>query len=208
MNVAVSPQDAKGFKGLGSSPMAPRIYGPRVISAVVPRFFPTVHALQIATGMAYSTLNDWANGKADPRLEALDKVIDAILKKHNVRVDALELLRGGSLPSVPQGRLRDHPEWHDAVEEAKRKRPNRLTPAAYSVASDTSPARWPEHIDWTYAYEMADFWFRHSKDTELAEAETALARAEMAAEDAEVEAALRRKQAANEPKPKSKDKDH
>jgi len=184
--------------------MGVRIYGPRVIAAVVPRYFPTVHALQIATGMAYSTLNDWANGKADPRLEALDKVIDAIRTKHGAAVDALDLLRGDAGP-MPKGRLRDHPEWSAAVEEAQRKRPNRLTPAAYTVGGDTSPARWPEHIDWTYAYELAEFWFRHSGDDALAEAETAAARAEMAAEDAEVESSLRRKPPANEPKkPRSK----
>jgi hypothetical protein len=180
-----------------------RIYGPRVIAAVVPRYFKNVQALQIATGMAYSTLNDWANGHADPRLEALDRVVEAVKKEHAVVLDPLELLGGPTV--APKGEIGNHPEWRPAVEEAQRKRPGKLPPAAYAVAAHTAPAKWPAHIDWTMAYELADFWHRHSTDDALAAAETAEALAEMAAEDARVEAGLRRTAPANRANAEARD---
>jgi transcriptional regulator with XRE-family HTH domain len=191
MEAVASPRDdSNGFARLRSSAMAKRI-GPRVISNLVPGRYSTLTALQIATGIAYSTLHAWKKGTADPDIPSLEDIASKI------GVDVADLLRGDL--TRPRGEIRNHPDWQNAVDEAKAKRPGRLRDYAYEFAGETAFARWPEHISWDWVYDLADFWFRHTTDEELARAETEKARREMAEEDAAVEAKLRGEPPANEP---------
>jgi transcriptional regulator with XRE-family HTH domain len=189
MGVVPPRDDSNGFARLRSSGMAKRI-GPRVISNLVPRRYPTLTALQIATGIAYSTLHAWKKGTADPDIPSLEDIADKL------GIDVADLLRGDV--SRPRGEIRNHPEWPGAVSEAKARRPGKVRDYAYAFAGETSLARWPEHITWDWVYDLADFWFRHTTDEELARAETEQARREMAEEDAAIEAQLKKTAPANE----------
>ena len=72
--------------------------GARLIAALVPRYFPTLSALQLAAqGPAYSPLSNWKHGKAIPEWESVEAMARL------VGVDELELLaaRGGDLTALP-----------------------------------------------------------------------------------------------------------
>lgn len=168
-----------------------RKYGPRVIAALVPRWFRTQTELQNATGIAYSSINDWANGKADPRMEQLERVTAVVEKVHHVKLDPVELMHGSQ--SVPRGHVDEHPDWPGAVEEAKRRRPGRFPDYAYSFSGKTSGAKMPEHLEWTNVIELTQFWWDTVSNEELMEAETEAVRREMEEEDAAIEAELRAK---------------
>jgi hypothetical protein len=68
-------------------------YGKQLVDALVPDVFPNLTRLQLATGFAYSTINDWANGKADPRLEIVEQIVD-LLAERGISADPLRLLAG------------------------------------------------------------------------------------------------------------------
>jgi transcriptional regulator with XRE-family HTH domain len=195
--VVPTRDDANGFARLRSSVMAKRI-GPRVIGNLVPGRFSTLVALQLATGIAYSTLHAWKKGTADPDIPSLEDIATKL------GIDVADLLRGDL--TRPRGEIRNHPDWASAVFEARERRPGRLRDYAYEFAGETSPARWPERVTWDWAYDLADFWFRHTSDDELSRAETEAARREMADEDAAVEAKLRGAPPANEPPRKPRPK--
>ena len=57
---------------VGYSAMASRKYGRDLVRRLIPAYFKTQTELHIKTEIAYSSINDWANGKSDPRLEQLD----------------------------------------------------------------------------------------------------------------------------------------
>jgi hypothetical protein len=108
--LATTPDDSNVFKGLrstsmartpGKKPTGPKIYGPRVIAAVVPRFFEHLTALQNETTFAYSTVHDWSTGRADPTLERLDELAAFLKSKRGVDIDPLDLLRKPS--AAPEG---------------------------------------------------------------------------------------------------------
>lgn len=103
--VAFTPQDSRSFTGLRYTAMAKsggkgskgakgsKVYGPRVIAYVIPRYFENLTAFQVASTYAYSTVQDWKHGKADPRLEELDSIAALLKEVHKVDVDPLDLLR-------------------------------------------------------------------------------------------------------------------
>jgi hypothetical protein len=64
------------------------------MAALVPKYFPTLTDLHIATRIAQSTLSDWKTGKADPRLEYLEKVVE-VLSQRGIDLDPVDLLRPG-----------------------------------------------------------------------------------------------------------------
>lgn len=169
-----------------------RKFGQLVVEAVVPRVWKDLQQMHYKTGIAYSTLHAWKSGTQEPKLAQLQEV--AALAQTTVP----DLLSGGATVAA-KGRVRDHPEWSGAVAEAEKKRPGKLPPGAYQVASMTAPARWPEHIDWIFAFDLAEFWHRHAADEDLADAETAAAQREMDAEDEAVGNTLRAKRPANAP---------
>lgn len=70
-------------------------YGKQLIAALVPAVFKDQTALMLATGIAYSTINDWANGKSSPTLEKAEQIAD-VLAKRGIAISAPDLLAGRS----------------------------------------------------------------------------------------------------------------
>jgi hypothetical protein len=175
--------------------MARKLFGPRLVKALVPSRYKDLTALQVATGKAYSTINDWANGKADPRLDEVVKIAE------KVGVDPIDLLRGNTRN---RSRVCDRLEWIEAVSEAQEHRPNKLPKYAYDFAGETSGRKLPEKLDWTFVFDLAKFWFDHVSEEELALAETASVQAEMDAEDAAIRAGVSTAKPENDEAKKSK----
>lgn len=84
------------------SAMASRRYGRDLVRRLIPAYFKTQTELHIKTEIAYSSINDWANGKSDPRLEQLDKIAQAIKETTGEEIEPLELLLG------PQAKPHSH----------------------------------------------------------------------------------------------------
>ena len=174
--------------GLGSSAMttkakvvapmaltAPTV-GQRLIAALVPQHFPTLTALQMASGVAYSTLSNWKNGSKAPDLESVEAMARLVKR------DPLELLgtrEGGSTTA-----LHHHRDFDKALAAAEQRFPGRLPRLAYQHAGTTSAAQWPETIDAVFLFDLASFWWKHASNAEAMDAEEASVRAEMAAVDA------------------------
>lgn len=186
--VAQSAHYHRKAAGLGSSPMAPRpkstqppapaaspTLGQRLIRALVPAHFPTMVALQNRSGLAYSTLSNWKNGTKAPDWQSVE------LMAKLAGVDPLDLL--GDRPAEVSS-LRHHPDYEAAVAVAKARYRGRLPDGAYERAAATCTAQWPEHLDATFIYNLASFWWLNAPDVEVSRVEEAEVRAEMAAIDA------------------------
>lgn len=153
--------------------MAQHSYGKRVIAAVMPRKWKTLTAIQMATGIAFSTIHDWSTGKSDPTLEKLDMVARAS------GIPIAELL---ALDGAKGARLRDREDWADALADArKRYAKTSLPDYAYEAAGETSGARAPERLDAAFVFDLAEFWRKHTTDEELIREETQAARGELSA---------------------------
>lgn len=190
---AMTPHDANAFAALRSSAMARKTFGPRVVAALVPRFYKDLTALHVATGFAYSTVHDWSTGKADPRLE----VVEQLAVK--VGLDPMELLSGRV--NSTQAKLEDHVDWAEALRRALERWANKIPSYAFRMAGQTAPARMPERLDEFFVFDLANFWFKHARDDELARAESAEVQREMDEEDAEIDAREAAKRAS---KPRTK----
>lgn len=128
-HLAQRPQDTRRFAGLGSSPMAtkpkgtpkataspaPKVaptLGQQLVRALVPRHFPTLTAVQIASGLAYSTLMNWKNGTKLPDWESVELMaklagVDPmeLLGKRNNDATALRIRRRPRSRLSPRGRF-------------------------------------------------------------------------------------------------------
>jgi transcriptional regulator with XRE-family HTH domain len=97
-----------------------RDIGPRVTAALIPRYFKDLTAIQNATGIAYSTINDWHNGKADPTPNSLQKIASAIEKNTKQSVDFSEWLRPPIGAEITREYLRRYHNLVMAEELARR----------------------------------------------------------------------------------------
>ena len=155
--LALTLDESCYINGLGFVPMdKPDTLGRRLIAAVVPRHFKDLNALHLATKIAYSTVHKWKTGESNPRWEQVETV--AAL----VGINPFRLI---SAAEVPERRLRvgDHPQWSGAVVRAQQRFPNRV----------------PERFDENFAFELAQFWFKHATDHDLKRADTAAAAREL-----------------------------
>ncbi len=82
-------------------------YGPRVISAVVPRFWKDVQAVHLATRIGYGTLHAWKNGRQQPHLKWVCRIAEL------TGVDPLELL-GADVHTLGRD-----VSWTDALAKAR-----------------------------------------------------------------------------------------
>lgn len=191
-SLACRPEDTRRFAGLGSSPMAtktkgtpkatasdaPKVaptLGQQLVRALVPRHFPTLTAVQMASGLAYSTLMNWKNGTKLPDWESVE------LMAKLAGVDPMELLGKRNNDATA---LRHHRDFVKAREAAQRRFPNRIPNGAYERAADTCAAQWPEHIDEVFLFNLAQFWWNNAPDSEAMQVEEDDMRAEMDAIDA------------------------
>jgi hypothetical protein len=203
--VAFSPGYSRPFEPLRSPAMARKTYGPRVIAALIPRWFPTQTALQNATGIAYSSINDWANGKSDPRMDVLEKIADVIERDHGVRPDPVDWLRTQSgqqqaiRPTV--GQL---PGWTEAEEAARKLRP-RYEAWVWKAAREVSGFNCPPEADLALVLKAVDLVRDYPPGGETTE-ETDAALREVERVKAEAEAALRKQPVLPLPKPEKKPK--
>lgn len=147
MTVATTLVDRIEFAALRSSPMA-ATYGQRLISAVVPRFWKDLTALQRASGRAYSTIHDWSSGKSNPRLEQLDELARLIEREHGVVLDPLELVAATPGPIVvPDDRYPSRARVLvalDGLVDAKAK--ERVATQANFGSRDPGPLYWIEAL--------------------------------------------------------------
>lgn len=166
---------------VGYSAMATRKYGADLVKALVPRYFATQNELHSATGIAYSSVNDWANGKSAPRFEQLDKIAQAIEAKTGEKIDPLELLLG---PAGKGGapRVREQPWWLEVLAKAME-----MYPRTPKFAFEHIGALMGENLpppDPVLIGTMASAWYQAADDTERSDALIAKAEREMAEEDA------------------------
>lgn len=190
--LAYRPEDTRGFAGLGSSPMATKpkstpkaivgdapktapTLGQQIIRALVPRYFPTLTAVQMASGLAYSTLMNWKKGTKLPDWESVE------LMARLAGVDPLELLGKRNNEATA---LRRHRDFVKAREAAQRRFPSRIPDGAYERAAETCAAQWPEHIDEVFLFNLAQFWWNNAPDSEVMQTEEDDMRREMEAIDA------------------------
>lgn len=166
---------------VGYSPMASRKYGRDLIKRLVPAYFRTQTELQNKTGLSYSSINDWANGKSDPRLEQLDKIAQAIKEMTGEEIEPLELLLGSSA-RMTAPRIREQPWWEKVLAEAMK-----LFPRTPLFAFEHIGALMGEKLppaDPVVIGQMANAWYQAASDEEKSEALIAKAEREMAEEDA------------------------
>lgn len=167
---------------VGYSSMASRKYGRELMKRIVPRYFRTQVELQVKTGLSYSSISDWANGKSDPRFEQLDKIASAIKELHGETIEPLELLFGTSAKGTAP-RIQELPWWEEVVEKAMT-----LFPRTPRYAFDRIGALMgerPPPADPVVIGQMASAWHQGASDEERSAALIAKAEREMAAEDAE-----------------------
>ncbi len=150
-----------------------KTWGPLVVQALMPRFFPTLKAIQHATGFEYSTIHDWSKGNSNPKLDQLERIAKV------TGIPVPEMLRGKSM-APSRMTLREHPDWLVALADAKEKYGKRLPAYAFELAGDTSGPL-PTHLDADIVFGAAEFWNRCAPDAEIARADTAAANAELAA---------------------------
>ncbi len=70
-----------------------RDYGKNLIAALIPAVFKDQTALMLATGIAFSTINDWANGKSAPTIRKAEEIAD-VLAGRGITTSAPDLLAG------------------------------------------------------------------------------------------------------------------
>lgn len=165
---------------VGYSAMATRKYGRDLIRRLIPAYFRTQTELQNKTGLSYSSINDWANGKSDPRLEQLDKIAQAIKETTGEEIEPLELLLGPQAKSRAP-RIREQPWWERVLAEAMK-----LFPRTPLFAFEHVGALMGEQLppaDPLVIGQMASAWYQAASDEEKSEALIAKAEREMAAED-------------------------
>lgn len=172
-NLAVSRDDPRYIKGLRFDPMdKPDTLGRRLLAAVIPAHYKDLHALHLASGIAYSTVHKWKTGEANPRWEQVETVARLVGQ------NPFRMLAPGDA-GEHRSRVKDHPEWPGAKAKAVARFRDRVPPAFYEIAGETAAASIPEHIDEHFAFELASFWFKHSSDDELSRADTAAALREL-----------------------------
>lgn len=165
---------------VGYSSMASRKYGRDLVRRLVPAYFRTQTELQNKTGLSYSSINDWANGKADPRLEQLDKIAQAIKETTGEEIEPLELLLGPQAKTAAP-RIREQPWWEKVLAEAMR-----LFPRTPLFAFQHIGALMGEKLppaDPVVIGQMASAWYQAASDEEKSEALIAKAEREMVEED-------------------------
>lgn len=165
---------------VGYSSMASRKYGRDLIKRLVPAYFRTQTELQNKTGLSYSSINDWANGKSDPRLEQLDRIAQAIKEMTGEEIEPLVLLLGSSA-KVAAPRIREQPWWEKVLAEAMK-----LFPRTPLFAFEHIGALMGEKLppaDPVVIGQMASAWYQAASDEERSEALIAKAEREMAEED-------------------------
>lgn len=202
-DLAFPPHDADLGSAICSMAMARKTYGPRVVAALVPRYFKDLTALHVGTGHAYSTVHDWSTGKADPRLDALEKIVE-VLAARGERVDLLDLLRSNDETRVEYNERYPNRAAVLALlgREADERAVKRVASIELAAHEDPSKLWWTQRL--------ADEVARVKREDEHPEA-IAKEKAESARELDEAEAeAVRRKQRALErakkpdPEPKKK----
>lgn len=164
------PLDDSRYIGvLRSVPMDHETLGQRLLAAVIPAHFKDLNALHLASRIAYSTVHKWKTGEANPRWEQVETVAGL------VGINAFRLLNGSD------GRVRvgDHPEWAPARAGAEKRYHGRVPPHFYDIAEETSGAALPEHLDESFAFSLAQFWYQHATDDQIARADTAAAKREL-----------------------------
>lgn len=166
-NLAFAPDDSEHGAGLGSLVMAKpakrardKVFGPRVVAALVPRHFKDLTAIQLATGIAYSTIHDWSTGTSDPRLEVIARI--AAL----VQCDPSDLIRPVPAETTPSARPRavaETPGFGDMVRAAMARdqaRGERIPEHVYrEVGKMTSPALLAR-MDDVMLSELVRWWMR------------------------------------------------
>lgn len=83
-----------------------------------------------------------------------------------------------------RGTVAQHPDWPVALAEAKRVNRKGIPVWAFDAAGTTSGSRVPQRLSAEFVRELAEFWWTHATDDELANAETESVKREMAEEDA------------------------
>lgn len=158
----------------------PSGFGRLLVRAVVPSRFKDRQALARALEVTWPTVDGWAKGTRVPQWQQVEKLA-SLLGMTGVEFVANELA-GSTTRGAPC--VADHPEWDAAVARAKVKYRNRVPDVGYVLGGKTSGAHVPEHIDEDFAYDLAQFWLKHTPDTALADADTALGAAELHAQRA------------------------
>lgn len=172
--MATKPKSTTRPDASDTPKVAPTL-GQQLVRALVPRYFPTLTAVQIASGLAYSTLMNWKKGTKLPDWESVE------LMAKLAGVDPLELLGKRSNEATA---LRHHRDFVKAREAAQRRFPNRIPDGAYERAAATCAAQWPEHIDEVFLFNLAQFWWNNAPDSEVMQTEEDDMRREMEAIDA------------------------
>ena len=172
-SLAITLDDPRYIKGLRFVDMdTPDTLGRRLLAAVIPAHYKDLHALHLASGIAYSTVHKWKTGEANPRWEQVENV---------ARLVGQNPFRMLAPSDIGERRLRvaDHPQWPAAKAKAVARFKERVPPAFYEIAGETAAASVPEHIDEHFAFELASFWFKHASDDELSRADTEAAQREL-----------------------------
>jgi transcriptional regulator with XRE-family HTH domain len=165
-----------------------RVLGRRVVEFAVPRYFKNLSALSHATAITFSTISDWANGKADPRYEMLEHIANVLRREHGVALtDPLDMCRGRRALEPEPARFRNLPWWDEVVAAARKlfpKVPDYAFVWLGSLMGEEPPPREPVVIGL-----MAAAWYQRASDHARSDAIVAKAELEMAAEDTEHERA-------------------
>jgi hypothetical protein len=137
--------------------VAPGIFGPALVSVVIPKYWKDLQAMHFETRIAYSTLHAWKSGSQEPRLEQVKRVAETLNTRPGVHVGPLELL--GALSSGPVHRraLGSRPDW-PAAEAKARKWFRHLTDGALAAARETVSSEEPDIVTPEFVRKLAEAW--------------------------------------------------
>lgn len=170
MGLAAQTLDVTRYIGaVECRPMSTEKLGQRLIAAVIPAHFKDLTALHHATRIAYSTIHKWKSGASSPRWEQVETVAELVGR------NPFQLLQRES----SRHRAGDHPEWKAARTRAEERFRNRVPALFYDLAEETMGAALPEHIDDSFVFQLAQFWYQHASDDQLTRADTAAAEREL-----------------------------